>query len=172
MQRSDRWLHQRALHNLFRLVPSCGLNTRRELIYTQTINNSIQSIIRSVELKTPIVSPMDCVDSPWASHRTVEHLAALNPAESFSSHPIYLVHSWFLCGLCCTHSCQPRSVHVPRTEDRYTGRKERHTPCPSSRCSTGSAPWCTGRFRCTGPDRRLRRRSMLKLRYEKFTLKL
>lgn len=154
--RSNRGLHQRALHNLFQLVPSCGLNTKRELIYTQGVNNNIQSIIRSVELKTPIVSPMDCVDSPWASYTTLVHLAAFNPMKGSFFFPIYLVHSWFLCGQCCTHSCLPRSVRVPHIADRHTGRRERHTRCPSSHCSTDSAPWCTGRYRCTELDRRLR----------------
>lgn len=156
MERSNRWLHQRAQYNLCSLH-SWGLNTKRELIYTHSIDNNIQSIICLVELKTPIVSPMDCVDPPWASHRNMFHLAAANPmGRSCVFFPIYLVHSWFLCGQCCTHSYPPRIVRVPRIEDRYTGRQVRHTLCPSSRCSTGSAPWCTGRYRCTGLDKQLR----------------
>lgn len=45
MERSNMWMHQS--------VPACGPDTKRELIYTPRINNSIYSIIRSVELKTP-----------------------------------------------------------------------------------------------------------------------
>lgn len=137
-----------AVRNLFQLVPSRGLNTKRELIYTHGINNSIQSIICSAELKTAIVSPMDCVDSSGASHINMLHRAASNPI-------IHLVHSWVLCGRCCTHSYPPRTIRVRRIGDRYTGRPGRHTRCPSSRCSTGSAPWCTARYRCTGRGRRL-----------------
>lgn len=127
---------------------------KRELIYTHAINNNIQSIIRSVESKTPIVSPMVCVDSPRASRsfdsRGEEFFFLLSC--SFLG---YLVHSWCLCGRCCTHSFLPRTGRVPRTEDRYTGRRGRHIRCPSSRCSTDSVLWCTGRCRCTALGRRL-----------------
>lgn len=44
-------------------------NSASELIYTRSINNNIHGIICSAELKTPIVSPMDCVYSHGASHR-------------------------------------------------------------------------------------------------------
>lgn len=109
--RSNGGLHQRALHNLFQLVPSCGLNTKRELIYTQGVNTNIQSIIRSVELKTPIVSPMDCVDSPWASYTTVVHLAAFNPMKGgfFSPFTLFTVGS-FVASAAHTAACHAVSV--------------------------------------------------------------
>lgn len=142
-------------------VPACTLmwpNSKTQLIYTHSINNNILSIICSAESKTPIVSPMGCVNSRGASHTNMLHLAASSSIRSaaFLLPFIYLDHSWLLYGLCCRHRSPPRTARAHRTEGRYTGRPERRTLCPSSRCSTDSAPWCTGRYRCTGLDRRLR----------------
>lgn len=133
-------------------------NSKTQLIYTHSINNNIQSIICSAESKTPIVSPMGCVNSQGVSHTNMLHLAASSSIGSpaFLLPFIYLAHSWVLCGLCCRHSSPSRTARAHRTEDRCTGRQERHIRCPSSRCSTDSAPWCIGHYRCTGRDRRLR----------------
>lgn len=123
MERSKRWLHHRALHNLFQLVPSCGLNTKRELIYTQGVNNNIQSIIRSVDMKTPIVSPMDCVNSPWASYTTMVHLAALNPMKGsfFSPFTLFTVGS-FVASVAHTVACHAVSVSPTLRIDALGGR--------------------------------------------------
>lgn len=107
--------------------------------------------------KQAIVSPIDCVGPPLPPpplSPRAPHGAALRVA---ASRHVYLVHSRVLCGRCCTRSCRPRTARDRRTAGRCTARRERRTRCPSSRCSTDSAPWCTGRYRCTGPDRRLRR---------------
>lgn len=133
-------------------------NSKTQLIFTHSINNNIQSIICSAESKTPIVSPMSCVNSHGVSHTNMLHLVASGSIGSavFLLPFIYLDHSWVLCGLCCRDRSLPRTARAHRTEGQYTGRHERRTQCPSSRCSTDSAPWCIGRSRCTGWDRRLR----------------
>lgn len=110
-------------HGTIQLVPSCGLNTKRELIYTHSINKNIESIIRSVELKTPIVSPMDCVDSPGASHRNMLHLlAASNPVGRILSH-------------------LPCSQLVPLWPVLHTQLPATHNPCPPH---WGSIHWEAG----------------------------
>lgn len=133
-------------------------NSKTQLIYTHSINNNIQSIICSAESKTPIVSPMGCVNSQGVSHTNMLHLAASSSIGSpaFLLPFIYLAHSWVLCGRCSRHSSPSRTARAHRTEDRCTWRQECHIRCPSSRCSTDSAPWCIGHYRCTGRDRRLR----------------
>lgn len=135
-----------------------GPNSKTKLIYTHSINNNIQSIICLAESKTPIVSPMGCVNSHSVSHTNMLHLAASRSIGSaaFLLPFIYLDHSWVPCGPCCRHRSPPRTARAHRTEGRYTGRQERRTRCPSSHCSTDSAPWCTGRCRCTARGRRLR----------------
>ena len=154
---SSRWPRQWAPSNQFQSAPPCGLPPDTWLIDTHGVNNNIQSITCSAELKTAIVSPMDWVDSPpRAEKRNKLHLTASRPLGGRGGFSLYLVHSWIPCGPCCTHSCPPRTGRTPHTAGRCTGRRGRHTRCPSSRCSTGSAPWCTGRSRCTGWDRRLR----------------
>lgn len=110
MEHSSRWLHQRALRNLFQLVPSCGLNTKRELIYTHGINNNLQSIMCLVELKTPIVSPMDCVDPPGASHRNM--LLPIQWEEAFLSPFTLFTVGSFMAGVAhtVTRHAQPVSA--------------------------------------------------------------
>lgn len=120
----NRWLHHRAPHNLFQHVPSCGLN--RELIYTHTINNIIQSIIRSVELKTPIVSPMSCVHPPSDSHRNMLHFAA----SSLMGRSFMFFHS-------------PCSQLAPLWPVLHTQLPATHSPCPphwgSIHCEAGTS---------------------------------
>lgn len=157
-----RWLHQWMLSNLFQFASSCGLNTGRKLIDTHGINNNIQRIICSAELKTAIVSPMDCGAPPWESNSVVhlqqrERRNILSLSFLFLSFALYLVHSWFLCGQCCTHRCPSHRGRGPHTEDRNIEWQGHHTQCPSNRCSKDSAPWCTGRYHCRELGRRLRR---------------
>ncbi len=131
---SNRWLHQRALHNLFQLVPSCGLNTKRELIYTHSINNNIQSIIRSVELKTPIVSPMDCVDSPGAPHRNMLHLlAASSPMGRcfFSPFTLFTVGS-FVAGVAHTIARHAQPMSTTLRIDTLWGRNVTLSALPAA----------------------------------------
>lgn len=64
-------------------------NSASELIYTHSINNNIHGIICSAELKTPIVSPMDCVYSHGASHRKYAASSCRHRFQSDGGEPFY-----------------------------------------------------------------------------------
>lgn len=84
-------------------------NSASELIYTHSINNNIHGIICSAELKTPIVSPMDCVYSHGASHRK------------------YAAYSCCCC--CCSQSDGGEPFYSPPSPPPGPSLSPRHLPC-------------------------------------------
>lgn len=118
-------------------------NSASELIYTHSINNNIHGIICSAELKTPIVSPMDCVYSRGASHRKY---AASSCCCCFQSDRENL----FICTPSPSPPTpQPPTQHLPCSQCGplwpvlHTQLPATHSPCPlhcgSIHCEAGTS---------------------------------